>query len=106
MTNKTMTFAAAVIAAAAMSGLTASPAAAQYGGPSNQYQDRNSQDQYQDRGPPGEYRDRGQQSRIDNAYRAGYRAGYDTARGRRRFDDRPVAIADPNERWRQRYSQS
>ena len=85
--NKTMTFAAAIVAAAAMSGL-AQPAMAQYGQP-NQYQDRNSQ--YQDRGPPaGQYRAPGPS--VDDAYRAGYRAGYDTARNRKRFDDRPVVI--------------
>jgi len=106
--NKTMTFAAAMIAAAALSGL-AQPATAQYGGQQNQYQDRNSQ--YQDRGPPpGQYRGPGPQSQLDEAYRTGYRAGYETARTRGRYNDRPVASnnrgGDPNERWRARYSQS
>ena len=113
MLNKTITLAAAMVAVAAMSGLAGQPAVAQYGQP-NQYQDRNSQEQYQDRGPPGQdrggppgqFRGRGDQRQIDDAYRAGYRAGYDTARARRRFDDRPIAVADPNERWRQRYSQN
>jgi surface antigen len=105
--NRTMICTAALIAAATMSGSTAQPAMAQYGNQQNQYQDRNGPEQYQDRGgPQDQFRGRGQQRQVDDAYRAGYRAGYDTARARRRFDDRPVALVDPNERWRQRYSQS
>ena len=108
MTNKTMTLAAAVIAAAAMGGLTAQPAAAQYGGPPNQYQDRNSQDQYQDRGPD-RYRGPPSSGQFDEGYRTGYRAGYEASRTRKRYDDRPIATndlhGDPNIRWRQRYTQ-
>src|SRR5882672_923048 len=102
MLNKTITFAAAMVAVATMNGLGGLPAMAQYG---DQYRDRNSQNQYDDRGPPG----RGP-NQYDDAYRTGYRAGYDAARNTQRYDDRPVVISsnrgDPNARWRQRYTQT
>lgn len=56
---------------------------------------------------------RGNQSNINDAYRQGYRAGYDDARSRRRFDDTDYTYGygyDPNyraddrsQRWQQRY---
>ena len=51
MLNKTITLAAAMVAVAAMGGLSGQSAVAQYGQP-NQYPDRNYQNQYQDRGRP------------------------------------------------------
>ena len=119
MTNKTMTFVAAVVAAAAFSGLPARPAMAQYGSPSyqnqdrtpqDQYQNRNSQEQNQNRDAPDQYRGAGQSNQFDEGYRTGYRAGYETARTRQRYDDQPVASnnsrGDPNDRWRQRYARN
>jgi surface antigen len=106
--NKTITIAAALVAAAAMSGLAAQPAAAQYGNQPNQNQDRNSQNQYEDRGPRREDRGRGPSDQYNEGYRTGYRAGYDAARNTQRYDDRPEGIAgnDPDQRWRQRYAQT
>ncbi len=107
--NKTIAF-TAMIAAVAVSGWAALPAFAQYDGQPNQYQDRDPQDRYQDRDSRNEDRGRGRTNPVEDAYRAGYRAGYDTARNRRRYDDRPVGISDnrgdPDARWRQRYNQT
>jgi len=117
MMNKTMTL-AAIIAAATVGGLSAQPAGAQPGGQSNEYwyqfQDQNSQgqnsqgqyQQYQDRDAQDQYRGRGRDNRYEEAYKTGYRAGYETARNRRRYDDRPVAGNDRDQRWRARYTQS
>jgi surface antigen len=111
MMNKTMTLAAAMIAAAAIGGLAAQPAEAQPYGQSNEYwyqfQDKNSQgqyQQYQDRDSQDQYRGRGRDNRFEDGYRTGYRAGYDTARSRRRYDDRPIARSDMDQRWRARYT--
>ena len=123
MTNKTNTLAAAMFAAAAMSGLTAQPAVAQYGPPSNPYQDRNPPSQYQDRGPPSQFQTRGPANRFEDGYRTGYRAGYEAARTRTRYDDTDYSYGygngrDSNNRdsntsnndrgqiWRQRYAQT
>ena len=119
MMNKTMTL-AAIIAAATIGGLSAQPAGAQPGGPPNQYQDRNAQgqydqyqdrnaqsqyEQYQDRDAQDQYRGRGRDNRFEEGYKTGYRAGYDTARNRRRYDDR-IAGNDRDERWRARYTRA
>jgi len=104
--NKTITLAATLIAAAAIGGLAAQPAEAQNGPPN---QDRNSQgqyDQYQDRDEQGQARGRGRENRFEDGYRTGYRAGYETARNRKRYDDRPVAADEPDRRWRARYTQA
>jgi surface antigen len=113
MLDKTITLAAAMVAAAAMSGIAGLPAMAQYGNQPTQYQDRNSQNQYQDRGPPREDRGRDPSNQYNDGYRAGYSAGYDAARNTQRYNDRPDNRAeiggnrsDPNARWRQRYTQS
>lgn len=109
MMNRTFTRAAAMITAAALSGLAAQPSIAQYGGP-NQDRGFDSQNQNRDAGPPGQDQSRNRANQYDDGYRTGYRAGYETARNRRRYDDRPVAQrddrGDPNNRWRQRYSQT
>lgn len=92
MMNKTISVAAAIVAAATMSGLTVQPAAARYDDQSNQYRDNDQSNQYGD------------------GYRAGYHAGYYTARHRGRYDDRLPQFGnpdnDPNQRWHQRYSQA
>jgi len=111
MRHKTIALAAAAIAAAVGS-VAAQPAGAQYGEPNEywyqyQYQDPNSQNQYeryQDRNVPGQYRGSGRTDQFEDGYRKGYRAGYETARNRRRYDDRPIASNDADRRWRARYS--
>ena len=107
MMNKTIARAAAIVAAAAISGFAAQPAAAQYGDQRNQYQDR---------GPPGQYQGRGPANRLDDAYRTGYRAGYEAARNRTRFDDTDYSYGngydsnnrndEQSQRWRQRYTRT
>jgi outer membrane lipoprotein SlyB len=108
MMNKTMNL-AAIIAAAAIGGLSAQPVGAQPNGPPGQYQDRNSQgqyEQYRDRDSQDESRGRDRDNRYEDGYRTGYRAGYETARNRRRYDDRPIARNDLDQRWRARYTQA
>jgi len=113
MMNKTTTLAAALIAEATLGGLAVQPAEAQPGGQSNEYwyqfQDKNSQgqyQQYQDRDAQDQYRGRGRDNRYEEAYKTGYRAGYETARNRRRYDDRPIAVDDRDQRWRARYTRA
>ena len=113
MMHQTMTLAAAMIAAAAIGGLAAQTAEAQPNGQSNEYwyqfQDQNSHgqyDQYQDRNAQGQARGRGRANQYEDGYRTGYRAGYETARTRKRYDDRPIAADDSNRRWQARYSRS
>lgn len=109
MMSKTMTLAVATIAAAAIGGLAAQPVEAQPRGQSNEYWY-----QFQDQNSPGQYeqysqdqsRGLGRDNRYEDGYRTGYRAGYDTARNRRRYDDRPIARDDRDQRWRARYTQS
>jgi len=112
MMNKTMmVLTAALIAAAASGWLASQPAEAQPGGQSNEYwyqfQDKNSgqYDQYQDRDSQDQYRGRGKDNRYEEGYRTGYRAGYETARTRKRYDDR-IAGNDRDERWRARYTRA
>ena len=107
MMNKTVTLATAMIAAA-IGGIAAQPADAQPNGPPGQYQDRNQGQygQYPDRNGPGQYeqnqdrdsrddaRDRRRDNQYEDGYRTGYRAGYETARTRKRYDDRPIARND------------
>ena len=107
MMNKTIARATAIVAAAAISGFAAQPAAAQYGDQRNQYQDR---------GPPGQYQGRGPANRPDDAYRTGYRAGYEAARNKTRFDDTDYSYGngcdsnnrndEQSQRWRQRYTRT
>ena len=111
MMNKTMTL-AAMISAAAIGGLAAQTAGAQPYGQSNEYwyqfQDQNNQgqyQQYQDRDAQDQYRSRDRNNRYEDGYRTGYRAGYETARNRRRYDDR-IAGNDRDQRWRARYTRA
>ena len=108
MMNKTVTLVAALIAAAG-GGFAAQSAQAQPGGQyQDQYQDRSGPgqyEQYQDRDSRDDARGRGRDNRFEDGYRTGYRAGYETARNRRRYDDR-VSGNDRDERWRARYTQA
>src|SRR5947209_11453282 len=100
MTTKNIARTSALLAGVALTALAFQPAAAQYGD--------NRQSQYEDQ-------NRGQENRYDDGYRTGYRAGYEAARTRAQYDDNSRrggdrrdannSARDPDQRWRQRYSQ-
>ena len=82
-------------------GLGIDPLAAQnYGQPQYQQQPAYQQNQNFDE----------QNQAVADAFRAGYRKGYDTGRVRGRYNDTPPVVRntqnDPNQQWRQRYSQN
>jgi len=110
MTNKTMTLAVAMLAAAAMSGLAAQPASAQYNQRDGQYDQGPYRDQRQSDPRRPEPQQQRSGPRYEDGFRDGYRTGYETARGGRRYDDRYSDAnnggGDQQARWRQRYTKA
>ncbi|MSP94345.1 MAG: hypothetical protein EXR00_03670 [Alphaproteobacteria bacterium] len=101
----------AATAAALLGTLAIGPSAAQ----PNRYDNNPYNDSQFDRGGPG-----GRfEERMEQAYRDGYRRGFDDSRARRRFDDRYVSAGPPpgrgagpgrdldrDNRWRARYART